>query len=84
MSERNDEQVRDFAPGGDVGEQSHSAFADARDGEPSGNDERLGMRGRSTGADESGLLDEIDAGRSEAGRAESGPAGERSSGARER
>jgi hypothetical protein len=63
MSERSDEQVRDFEAAGDVGEQSHSAFAKQRDGEPSGNDERLGMRGRSTGADETGLLDEVDAGR---------------------
>ena len=83
MSERNDEQVRDFAEGGDVGEQSHSAFAETRDGEPRGNDERLGMRGRSTGAGESGFLDDVDAGRGRAGAAES-DAGDGSSTARER
>ncbi len=66
MSERSEEPVRDFAAEGDVGEQSHSAFAEARDGEPRANDERLGLRGRSTGADEAGFLDDLDADRDRA------------------
>jgi hypothetical protein len=62
MSER-DDMPRDVERAGDVGDGSHSAFAADRDGEPRGNDERLGMRGRSTAPDESAFLDELDAAR---------------------
>ena len=67
MSERNEDTVRDQAPEGDVGERSHSAFARDRDGEPAGSDDRLGMRGRRTGAGEDGLLDDLDADRAREG-----------------
>ena len=72
MSEQNDNPVRDFEPTGDVGERGHSSFADNRDGEPAGNDERLGSRGRNSGRDESSFLDSIDDDR--ASRGESGGA----------
>ena len=81
MSERDErsgsdeQQVRDFDAAGDVGQASHSAFADERDGEPTGNDERLGMRGRNTGPGESGMLDALDADRARDARAEHEPGG---------
>ena len=73
MSEQHDPHPRDLDAAGDVGRESHSAFADERDGEPAGNDERLGMRGRNTGRGESGLLDDLDADRANAGRAKDEP-----------
>ena len=54
------EPVRDFRPGGDVAEGSHSAFADAGEERIHRNDERLGERGRATSRDESGLLEDLE------------------------
>jgi hypothetical protein len=69
MSEREtDAPVRDFESTGDVGERSHSAFASGRDGEPAGNDERLGSRGRATGHGDSSFLDDVDAPRAADGK----------------
>ena len=67
MSERNDDPVRDFDATGDLGEESHSAFAGDREGVPDANDERLGMRGRDTGRAGGELLDSVDAERQSAG-----------------
>ncbi len=58
-----DGPVRDFDPRGDVGGESHSAFADAREGLPAGNDERLGERGRDPGHGGEGLIESIEADR---------------------
>jgi hypothetical protein len=52
--------VRDFAPGGDVAEGSHGAFADVDGERVHRNDERLGERGRSTARDEAGLNEEVE------------------------
>jgi hypothetical protein len=76
MSERNDESVRDFDTRGDLGEESHSAFADNREGASSGSDDRLGMRGRNPGREGGELLDAVDADRkSGASRSEESDAG---------
>jgi hypothetical protein len=58
MSERND-VPRDLERGGDVGEGSHGAFSGEREREPHGSDDRLALRGRSTGSEEAPFLDEL-------------------------
>jgi hypothetical protein len=57
---RESEPVRDFEPGGDVGEGSHGAFAHVDEERVHRNEERLGERGRPTTRDESGLLEDIE------------------------
>jgi hypothetical protein len=73
MSERNEgpgrrdagpdggESVRDFAPGGDVGEGSHGAFANPDAGGAYRSDERLGDRGRNPARDDAAaFVDDVE------------------------